>query len=107
MKLYSNLKIEIYSENFLIQRKNINKLIMPIKPKEKLLFENFKFIIFEVDEAKVRVAFYREKQHLYDFIVPPFKKRKFRIEDITKYNLVYEEIFSDSIFRVTVEGVKW
>ena len=106
MKLYSNLKIEIYSENFLIQRKKVHKLIMPIKLKEKLQFENYKFIIFDLDDEKINVAFYKENQHLYDFIVPPFKKRKFRIEDIAKYNLVYEEIFSDSIFRVTVEGVK-
>lgn len=106
MKMFSKLKIEIYSKDLLNRKKQKQKFFMPIKQNEELKIETLKFVISEITSKKIVLNFYSYNEHLHNFIVPPFKQKFFTLEEISKYNFFYSFNGMDYIFEVNVEAVK-
>ena len=74
MKICSKLKIEIYSKDLLHKKKFKQKLFMPIKANEEVLFDNLKFVITKIADDKVILNYFEDNNFLHTFKLPTFKQ---------------------------------
>lgn len=50
MKMFSKLKIEIYSNDLLNRKKQKQIFVMPLKQNEEFIFDDLRFVITEITE---------------------------------------------------------